>query len=321
MVRGTMSQPFDPVPDAFRVPFTWLDGECVATDAATVPIMTHTLHYGLGAFEGIRAYETAAGSAVFRLKDHLARLGRSAAMLHVPLPFGTDALAAATVDVLRRNRLRAAYIRPIAFVDDGRRGLGAMHNRTRVAIVVWPWGSYLGEEGMAKGVRAQVSSTVRMDARSFLPKGKINGQYVNSVLAKRTALLAGYDEAILLDANGDVAEATGENLFVVRDGVVLTPPLSQPILAGLTRDSVIVLAREAGLEVREERFGRDTLFTADEVFLTGTAAEVTPVREVDGHTIGAGGRGPVTAQLQAAYLDAVHGRSPGREAWLHRYRL
>jgi len=206
------------------------------------------------------------------------------------------------------------------FVDDGKRGLGAMNNRIRVAIATWPWGRYLGDEGVQRGIRAQVSSTLRMNARSFLPKGKINGQYVNSILAKRTAMLAGYDEAILLDDDGCVAEATGENLFVVRKGIVVTPPLSQPILAGITRDSVIALAKGLGIEVREERFSKDTLFVADEVFLTGTAAEVTPVREIDGYSIGNGGRGPITERLQAKYFDAVNGRLPER-GWLTPYRV
>jgi branched-chain amino acid aminotransferase len=321
MVRAAMTRPFDPVPDSFRVPFTWLDGQCVPTEQAVVPVMTHTLHYGLGAFEGIRAYDGAAGPAVFRLQEHTERLFRSAAMLRLELPFAPAAIAAACVEVLQKNGLRAGYLRPIVFVDDGKRGLGALHNRTRIAIATWPWGRYLGDEGVQKGIRAQVSSTVRMNARSFLPKGKINGQYVNSILAKRTAMLAGLDEAILLDDDGNVAEATGENLFVVQRGALLTPPLSGPILEGITRDSVLVLARELGVPVHERTFGKDTLFTADEVFLCGTAAEITPVREIDGHPIGNGGRGPVTERLQTRYLDAVHGRLPGCMGWLTKYAV
>ncbi len=316
---GRMSRPVDTVPAAFQVPFTWLDGELVATAAATVPVMTHTLHYGLGAFEGIRAYDADGGPAVFRLRDHIERLFRSAAMLYVTIPFDVSTLMAACVATLQANQLRAGYVRPIVFVDDGSRGLGAMHNRTRVAIATWPWGRYLGDEGVRRGICAQVSSTVRMNARSFLPKGKVNGQYVNSILAKRAAVHAGYDEAILLDDDGNVAEATGENLFVVKDGVLLTPPLSLPILSGITRASVLSLATELGIEVQERAFARDTLLTAHEVFLTGTAAEVTPVRGIDGHVIGCGARGPVTEKLQARYLDAVHGRVPGREDWLTRY--
>ncbi len=316
-----MTRPIDPVPASFQVPFTWLDGRIVPSSEVVVPIMTHTLHYGLGAFEGIRAYDAVGGPAVFRLAEHTARLFRSARMLHVEIPFAPDAVAAGCTQVLAENGMREGYLRPIVFVDDGRRGLGAMNNRTRVAIVTWPWGRYLGDEGVQRGIRAQVSSTVRMNARSFLPKGKINGQYVNSILAKRAAVLAGYDEAILLDDDGNVAEATGENLFVVRDGALLTPPLSQPILEGITRDSVIALAGDLGLAVHERSFGKDTLYVADEVFLCGTAAEITPVREIDGHAIGNGGRGPVTEAVQARYLDAVHGRVPGREGWLTRYAV
>ncbi|HEX5051687.1 MAG TPA: branched-chain amino acid transaminase [Planctomycetota bacterium] len=311
---------FDPVPESYQVPFTWLDGEAVPSAQAVVPVMTHTLHYGLGVFEGIRAYDGTNGSAVFRLREHIERLQRSAAMCHIHLPFAVDALGAACTQTLQKNKLAAGYVRPMAFVDDGSRGLGAGNNRIRVAIVVWPWGHYLGEDGMQRGIRAQVSSTVRMSARSFLPKGKINGQYVNSILAKRAARHAGYEEAILLDEAGDVAEATGENLFVVRRGTLITPPLSQPILAGITRDSVLTFAHALGLEAREERFARDTLYTADEVFLTGTAAEITPVREIDGHVIGNGARGPVTERLQATFFDAVRGRMPEYSHWLTPYR-
>jgi branched-chain amino acid aminotransferase len=321
MSQPQMSQPIDPIPDAFKVPFTWLDGQCVPTEQAVVPVMTHTLHYGLGAFEGIRVYDGARGPAVFRLHEHIERLFRSTAMLRIEMPFSVDELCHACVDVLQQNRLRDGYVRPIVFLDDGKRGLAATNNRVRVAIAVWPWGRYLGDEGVQRGIRAQVSSTVRMNARSFLPKGKINGQYVNSILAKRAALLAGFDEAILLDDDGNVAEATGENLFAVLDGAVVTPPLSQPILAGITRDSVMAIARGLGLEVREQCFAKDTLFTADEVFLTGTAAEMTPVREVDGYRIGNGARGPITERLQKVYLDTVHGRVAEWAEWLTTYAV
>jgi branched-chain amino acid aminotransferase len=283
--------------------------------------MTHTLHYGLGAFEGIRAYDGARGPAVFRLHEHVDRLFRSAAMVRIEIPFAREVIRAACLEVLQKNSLRAGYLRPIVFIDDGRRGLGAMHNRTRVAVATWPWGRYLGDEGVQEGIRAQVSATLRMNARSFLPKGKINGQYVNSILAKRAAMLDGFDEAILLDDEGDVAEATGENLFLVRAGVVITPPLSQPILEGITRDAIITLAHGLGIEVREQRFGKDLLLAADEVFLTGTAAEVTPVREIDGHVIGNGARGPITERLQAKFFDAVNGRLPERAGWLVPYRV
>jgi branched-chain amino acid aminotransferase len=316
-----MAASFDPVPAEFQVPFAWLDGECVPAAAATVPLMALTLHYGVGVFEGIRAYDGDHGPAVFRLREHVARLFRSARLLRLELPCTEDQLGRGCVDVLVRNGLRSGYLRPLVFVDDGRRGLGAPNNRVRAAIATWPWGRYLGEEGVQRGIRAQVSSITRMSARSFLPKGKVCGQYVNSVLAKRAAAAAGYDEAILLDEDGYVAEATGENLFLVQGGALVTPPTSQPILDGITRDTVLTLAGDLGLEVREQRFARDTLLLADEVFLTGTAAEVTPVREIDGHRIGAGRRGPVTERLQARYFDAVHGRLPAHADWSTPYTV
>ena len=317
----TTAREWDQVPEAHRIPFTWLDGACVPTEQAVVPIMSYTLHYGLGVFEGIRAYDGDKGPAVFRLREHIERLFRSARLVRMDIPFSVDDVIAGCIDVLQRNRLHAGYLRPIAFVDDGKRGLGASNNRVRVAVATWPWGRYLGDEGVQRGIRTQVSSTVRMNARSFLPKGKISGQYVNSILAKRSAQHAGCDEAILLDDDGFVAEATGENLFLVRRGVLMTPPLSQPILEGITRDSVIHLARSLGIEIREECFSKETLLSADEVFLTGTAAEVTPVREIDGYILGAGGRGPVTERLQSRYFDAVNGRVEERLAWLTPYQV
>ncbi len=317
-----MTQPsYDAVPEHFKVPFTWLDGACVDTAAAVVPIMTYTLHYGLGAFEGIRAYDGALGPAVFRLREHMERLRRSTHFLRIELPFSVDELCQAATDVLAKNRMRAGYLRPIAFVDDGKRGLAALNNRVRVAIAVWPWGAYLGDEGIKRGIRAQVSSTTRMNGRSMLPKGKINGQYVNSILAKRTAQLGGFDEAIMLDDDGYVAEATGENIFIVKKGRLITPPLSQPILEGITRESVMTIARDLGYEVVEQRFAKEGLIEADEIFFTGTAAEVTPVREVDGYVVGNGSRGPITERLQAAYFDAVNGRNGAYRSWLQTYAV
>jgi branched-chain amino acid aminotransferase len=280
--------------------------------------MAYTLHYGLGVFEGIRAYD-GSGSAVFRLREHIERLHRSARLCRIEIPYSVDELMKGCTDVLQKNGLSAGYLRPIAFVDDGKRGLGATNNRIRVAIATWPWGRYLGDEGVQRGIRCQVSSTVRMSARSFMPKGKINGQYVNSILAKRAAQLAGYDEAILLDDEGYVAEATGENLFMIKNGELITPPASQPILEGITRDSIMTIARDLGVTAREDRFSKETLLLADEVFLTGTAAEVTPVREIDGYTIGTGGRGPVTEKLQSRYFDIVNGKHDAYAAWLTRF--
>jgi branched-chain amino acid aminotransferase len=312
---------FDVVPEHFKVPYTWLDGACVDSATAVVPIMTYTLHYGLGVFEGIRAYDGAKGPSVFRLREHMERLHRSAHLLRVEIPFTVDQLMKGATDVLADNGMKGGYLRPIAFVDDGKRGLAALNNRVRVAIATWPWGAYLGDEGIKRGIRAQVSSTTRMGARSFMPKGKINGQYVNSILAKRSAQVSGYDEAIMLDDDGFVAEATGENLFIIRRGVVMTPPLSQPILEGITRETVMTLARERGLTVEEQRFTKEALLGADEVFLTGTAAEVTPVREIDGYVIGAGTRGPITEALQTAYFDVVNGRTDTHAEWLTHYTV
>lgn len=299
----------------------WLDGELVESTGAQVPVMTHTLHYGVGAFEGIRAYDGDKGPAVFRLREHIERLERSARMILVDMPFSVDELMQACRKTLAANQLRAGYLRPVVFVDDGQRGLGAMNNRTRVAVVTWPWGAYLGEDGLKRGISTKISSYSRIDGRSHLPKGKINGQYVNSILAKREALKAGYDEALLLDGMGNVCEGTGENLFVVRDGVIYTPPRGMPILDGITRASVITLAQEAGYDVIEQAFGRDFLFDADEIFLTGTAAEVTPVRAVDNRQIGPGMRGPITERLQAMYFDAVNGRDGDPRGWLAPYSV
>jgi branched-chain amino acid aminotransferase len=258
---------------------------------------------------------------VFRLREHMERLRRSTHFLRIELPFSVDELCQAATDVLAKNRMRAGYLRPIAFVDDGKRGLAALNNRVRVAIAVWPWGAYLGDEGIKRGIRAQVSSTTRMNGRSMLPKGKINGQYVNSILAKRTAQLGGFDEAIMLDDDGYVAEATGENIFIVNKGRLITPPLSQPILEGITRESVMTIARDLGYEVVEQRFAKEGLLEADEIFFTGTAAEVTPVREVDGYVVGNGSRGPITERLQAAYFDAVNGRNGAYRSWLQTYAV
>ena len=317
----TQQKTFDTVPDNFKVPYTWLDGEVVDSATAMVPLMTYTLHYGLGVFEGVRAYDGAKGPSVFRLREHMERLHRSANLVRMDIPFSVDELMQGCTDVLAKNGMPSGYLRPMAFIDDGKRGLAALNNRIRVGIAVWPWGAYLGEEGIKRGIRAQISSTTRMNAKSSMPKGKINGQYVNSILAKRTAMLAGYDEAIMLDDDGYVAEATGENLFMIKRGVLVTPPLSQPILEGITRESMITLAADLGVEVKEQRFTKEALIDADEIFLTGTAAEVTPVREIDGYSIGSGSRGPLTEQLQTRYFDAVNGRLDTHHDWLALYKV
>jgi branched-chain amino acid aminotransferase len=294
----------------------WLDGELVDWDAARVHVLTHTLHYGLGVFEGIRCYRTDDGrSAVFRLAEHVRRLFESAHINLLEVPFSQDEVSAAVRETLRANGLDEGYIRPLVFVGDGAMGLNPGDNPIRLTIIAYAWGAYLGEEGMEQGIRAKVSSFQRHHVNAKMAKGKTCGDYVNSILAKREALLDGYDEAIMLDSQGFVAEASGENLFLVRDGEITTPPLPT-VLAGITRATAIELAREKGIAVTERSLGRDELYIADELFLTGTAAEVTPIREVDRRTIGAGARGPVTKALQAAFFDVVRGKDRKHEDWL-----
>ena len=294
----------------------WMDGELVAWDRASVHVLTHTLHYGLGVFEGIRCYRTAGGrSAIFRLAEHVRRLFESAHINLMKIPFAPERIEAAIAETLRANRLEEGYIRPLVFIGHGAMGLNPGDNPIRVAIATWPWGKYLGDEGMERGIRAKVSTFSRHHVNAKMTKGKTCGDYVNSILAKREALLDGYDEAILLDAQGLVAEASGENLFAVRDGVLRTPPLPG-VLGGITRDAVITLARDKGIPVVEAAITRDELYIADEVFLTGTAAEVTPIREIDRRAIGAGARGPVTRVLQSAFFDVATGRDRKYERWL-----
>ena len=294
----------------------WMDGELVAWDQATVHVLTHTLHYGLGVFEGIRCYRTASGrSAIFRLAEHVRRLFESAHINLMKVPFAPERIESAVAETLRANRLEEGYIRPLVFIGHGAMGLNPGDNPIRVAIASWPWGKYLGDEGMERGIRAKVSTFSRHHVNAKMTKGKTCGDYVNSILAKREALLDGYDEAILLDTQGLVAEASGENLFAVRDGALRTPPLSG-VLGGITRDAVITLARDKGIPVVEAGITRDELYIADEVFLTGTAAEVTPIREIDRRAIGSGSRGPVTRLLQTAFFDVVTGRDRKYERWL-----
>ncbi len=294
----------------------WLDGQFVDWSDAKIHILTHTLHYGLGVFEGIRCYRTADGrSAVFRLGDHIRRLFDSARINLIEIPFDRKEIEEASLDTLRRNHLEDGYIRPIAFVGEGAMGLNPGSNPIRVAVIAWPWGKYLGEEGMENGIRAKISTFSRHHVNAKMTKGKTCGDYVNSILAKREALLDGYDEAIMLDVHGLVSEASGENVFVVRDGVLQTPPLHS-VLDGITRATVCELARRRDIPVEERQITRDDLYVADEIFLTGTAAEVTPIREVDHRAIGNGSRGPLTQLLQEAYFDVVAGRDPGFEHYL-----
>ena len=305
---GTKLKPVDKI---------WLDGTLVPFSQAQVHILTHTLHYGVGAFEGIRAYKRPDGKgAIFRLADHIERLFNSCHICMMDVPYTREQVAAACVETMRANKMAEAYLRPLVFLGDGELGLGSTGNPVRVAIAVYEWGAYLGEEGLRRGIRAKVSSFTRGALNSNMSKGKICGQYVNSVLAKREALKGGYAEAILLDGNGLVAEASGENIFVVKRGKLKTPPLSSAILEGITRDTVITLAREQGLTVEETTFARDEMYLADEVFFTGTAAELTPVREIDDRQIGAGECGPITRKLQDVFFEAVKGR-PGKEKPSH----
>jgi len=294
----------------------WLDGKFVDWDKANVHILTHTLHYGFGVFEGTRCYKCADGSAIFRLDEHLKRLYNSAQILTLEIPYALEDLEAASCEILRVNKMEEGYLRHLVFIGDGEMGLGTMTNPTRTAIIAWAWGAYLGEDGLAKGIRLKTSSYARLPVLALPTKAKAVGNYVNSILAKREALKAGYDEALMLDLQGYVAEASGENIFLVNGKTVRTPPESSSILSGITRKSVVQLARDLGYQVNEVTFPRDEVYTADEVFLTGTAAEVTPVREVDNRKIGAGKAGPVTLALQAAFFDVVKGKNKKYKQWL-----
>lgn len=299
----------------------WLDGKLVPFEDSKVHVLTHTLHYGVAVFEGIRAYRSAEGrSAVFRLKEHVRRLFDSAHIYMMDIPFTPEQLEQACVETLAANKLAEGYIRPLAFYGAGSLGVGAV-NPVQVMIAVWPWGAYLSEEGLARGIRAKVSSFNRMHVNVNMVRAKCSGQYVNSFLANREATLGGFEEAILLDTEGYPSEGSGENLFIVKDGVLQTPPLSSAVLNGITRDSVLTIARDLGVPVKEEKFTRDTMYLADELFMTGTAAEVTPVREVDHRKIGKGEAGPVTKKLQAAYFAAVKGADPKYKAWLRPYEV
>ncbi|MFA7097935.1 MAG: branched-chain amino acid transaminase [Gammaproteobacteria bacterium] len=293
----------------------WLDGELVPWREAKVHVLTHTLHYGMGVFEGVRAYKTEQGTAIFRLQAHTDRLFRSAHIVGMPMPFDKDTINEATRAVVRENKLESAYIRPMCFYGSEGMGLRADNLKTHVMIAAWTWGAYLGAENIKRGIRIRTSSFTRHHVNITMCKAKANGNYMNSMLALQEALACGYDEAMLLDTEGYVAEGSGENIFVVRNGVIYTPELTAA-LDGITRDTVITLANEIGLEVREKRITRDEVYIADEVFFTGTAAEVTPIREVDGRPIGNGGRGPITERLQTMYFDQVHGRREEHPEWL-----
>jgi len=293
----------------------WLDGEMVPWREAKVHVLTHTLHYGMGVFEGVRAYKTDKGTAIFRLDAHTERLFRSAHILMMPMPWDKATISAAQQAVVRENKLESAYIRPMCFYGSEGMGLRADNLKVHCMIAAWTWGAYLGAENMERGIRIKTSSFTRHHVNITMCKAKANGNYMNSMLALREALASGHDEAMLLDAEGYVAEGSGENIFIVRNGVIYTPDLTSA-LDGITRDTLFTLADEAGIKVKEKRITRDEVYISDEAFFTGTAAEVTPIREVDGRMIGSGTRGPITTKLQATYFDLVHGRHAKYPEWL-----
>jgi branched-chain amino acid aminotransferase len=295
----------------------WHNGELVAWEDAKVHVLTHGLHYGTGVFEGERAYHTERGPAIFRHHDHLQRLVQSAELYYMPIPYTLEELRAATHELIAANDLRECYIRPIVFRGYGQMGLYPLDAPIEVSIAVWPWGAYLGEDSKRTGVRAKVASWRRISSDSLIPHAKASGQYLNSVLAKIEATKAGYQEAILLDAHGFVCEGSGENIYVVRDGTIITPPQTAGILDGITRRSVFTIARELGYELVERNLARAELYLADEVFFSGTAAELVPVREIDDHAIGDGqGAGSVSREIMRVFDDALHGRDPRYADWL-----
>jgi branched-chain amino acid aminotransferase len=294
----------------------WMDGKLIDWEHATVHVLTHGLHYGSGVFEGIRTYDTKKGPAVFRLTDHIRRLFRSAHVYHMDIPFSPDELVEAAKETVRVNGLRECYVRPMAYRGYAEMGLNPLPAPVNVSIAVWKWGLYLGEESRETGVRAKISSWKRLDHNILPPGVKATGQYINSSLAKIEALKGGYEEAIMLNMAGFVTDGSGENVFVIKDGVFLTPPFQAGCLDGVTRDSVMTIARDLGYEVVERNLSRLDLYTADEAFFTGTAAEVAPIREVDDRSVGSNGRGPITKEIQETFMAAVHGEIDKYQGWL-----
>ena len=295
--------------------FIWHDGKLVPWREATTHVLTHTLHYGMGVFEGVRAYKTTKGTAIFRLEEHTERLFNSARIFQMKMPWDKATLMEAQKEVVRANKLESCYIRPIVFYGSEAMGIAAKTLSTHVAVAAWPWGAYLGEEGMTKGIRVKTSSFTRHHVNVNMCRAKSVSTYTNSILSHQEAAHDGYDEALLLDVDGYVAEGSGENIFIVKKGKLYTPDLTS-CLEGITRDSIITLAKDMGLEIIEKRITRDEVYCAEEAFFTGTAAEVTPIRELDNRAIGSGSRGPVTTKLQAAFFDIVAGKNPKYAHWL-----
>ena len=293
----------------------WMDGQFVDWRKANIHVLTHTLHYGMGIFEGVRCYETGSGSAIFRLKDHTQRLLNSAKIFQMNIGYSKEELMQAQLETVRRNKLKSCYIRPIVWIGSERLGIATNNNKIHMAIAAWPWGAYLGEEGLAKGIRVKTSSFTRHHVNVSMVRAKASGYYINSILAHQEVCGMGYDEALLLDTEGYVSEGAGENLFIVKSGRLFTPDLAS-CLDGITRDSVITIAKDFGIEIVEKRITRDEIYCADEAFFTGTAAEVTPIRELDDRSIGEGQRGPITEKIQACFFEAVSGRAPKYQSWL-----
>lgn len=300
---------------ADRDGFIWFDGKLVPWREANTHVLTHTLHYGMGVFEGVRAYETAQGPAIFRLQDHTDRLFRSAHILGMSLPFSKEQINAAHVDVVKANDLKSCYFRPMAFYGSGKLGVAPKKDDVQVIVAAWPWGAYLGEDGLEKGIRVKTSSFTRHHVNITMCKAKANGNYMNSILANNEATADGYDEALLLDVEGYVAEGSGENIFIIRKGKLYTPDLTSA-LEGITRDTVVTIAQEMGLQLVEKRITRDEVYSADEAFFTGTAAEITPIRELDRRQIGEGKRGPITTEIQRRYFACVKGEDSAHADWL-----
>jgi branched-chain amino acid aminotransferase len=293
----------------------WKDGALVEWRDATVHVLTHTLHYGMGVFEGVRAYKTPQGTAIFRLREHTQRLYNSAKIFQMVIPYDMEILMAAQREVVRANQLESCYLRPIVWIGSEKMGVSARGNTIHVAIAAWPWGAYLGEEGISKGIRVKTSSFARHHVNVSLVRAKAVGYYVNSILANQEALADGYDEALLLDTDGYVSEGSGENVFVIRNGTLYTPDLAS-CLDGITRDAVLTMARDLGIPIVEKRITRDEVYCCDEAFFTGTAAEITPIRELDNRQIGPGHRGPITEKLQSLFFDVVAGKAPQYQHWL-----